>query len=257
MTGPNSSCLDEEWIVPDPNIERLEMANEQLRRQSQELAALAGSLAHEIKTPLSVIRLNVELIAEDLAELDHPETRRLVNKVLVVERQCTRLESLLNDFLRLTRLNRLELVAGSLNALLEQVLDFYEADARHRKVEIIRYLDGDLPIIKLDKQTLQAALQNMVKNALEAMPEGGQLVVRTRMTRTGVAVDLIDTGEGINPSTLIKMFEPFYTTKDSGSGLGLPMAKKVIEAHGGVINVQSEVGRGTQFTLEFPTPKRI
>jgi signal transduction histidine kinase len=100
-------------------------------------------------------------------------------------------------------------------------------------------------------------LQNMVKNSMEAMPDGGQLVVRTRMTRTGVAMDLIDTGQGISSPTLIKMFEPFYTTKDSGSGLGLPMAKKVIEAHGGVINVQSEEGRGTQFTLEFPMPKRI
>ena len=77
------------------------------------------------------------------------------------------------------------------------------------------------------------------------------------MTRTGVAVDLIDTGVGISPSTLMKMFDPFYTTKEGGSGLGLPLAKKVIEAHGGVINVQSEVGRGTQFSIEFPTPKRI
>ena len=243
--------------MADPNIERLENANKELRRQSQELAALAGSLAHEIKTPLAVIRLNVELIAEDLADMDHPDARRLAQKVSVVERQCIRLESLLNDFLRLTRLNRLELVAGSLNALLEQVLDFFEADAQHRNVEIVRYLDGDLPIIKMDKQTLQAALQNMVKNSMEAMSDGGQLVVRTRMMRSGVAVDLIDTGQGIGSSTLIKMFEPFYTTKDSGSGLGLPMAKKVIEAHGGVINVQSEEGRGTQFTIEFPIPKRL
>ena len=116
-------------------------------------------------------------------------------------------------------------MAGSLNALLEQVLDFFEAEANNRKVEIVRYLDGDLPIIKMDKQTLQAALQNMVKNSMEAMPDGGQLVVRTRMTRTGVAMDLIDTGQGISSPTLIKMFEPFYTTKDSGSGLGLTMAK--------------------------------
>ncbi|MEZ6104529.1 MAG: ATP-binding protein [Pirellulaceae bacterium] len=154
-------------------------------------------------------------------------------------------------------LSHLELVAGSLNGLLEQVLDFFEAEARSRKVEVLRYLEADLPSVQMDKQTLQAALTNMVKNALEAMPEGGQLVVRTRMTRTGVAVDLIDTGQGIDSPTLLNMFEPFYTTKDAGSGLGLPMAKKVIEAHGGVIHVQSEVGRGTQFTLEFPTPRRL
>lgn len=243
--------------MSDPAITRLEQANEELRRRSNELATLAGSLAHEIKTPLSVIRLNVELVAEDLAELDHPEARRLTQRVAVVQRQCTRLESLLNDFLRLTRLDHLELIAGSLNAMLEQTLDFFEADAKSRKVEILRYLAPDLPSVLLDRPTLQAAITNMVKNALESMPHGGQLVVRTRMTRTGVALDLIDTGTGIDPSTLLKMFEPFYTTKEGGSGLGLPMAKKVIEAHGGVIHVQSETGRGTQFTIEFPTPKRI
>lgn len=243
--------------MSDPSIARLEQANAELRTQSNELAALAGSLAHEIKTPLSVIRLNVELIAEDLAEMDHPTARRLGRRVEVVQRQCSRLEALLNDFLRLTRLSHLELVPGSLNGLLNQVLDFFDAEARSRKVEVLRYLESDLPSVLLDKQTLQAAITNMVKNALESMPSGGQLVVRTRMTRTGVAVDLIDTGSGIDSSTLLKMFEPFYTTKEGGSGLGLPMAKKVIEAHGGMIHVQSEVGRGTQFTLEFPTPRRL
>ena len=243
--------------MSDPSIARLEQANAELRSQSNELAALAGSLAHEIKTPLSVIRLNVELVAEDLAELDHPIARRLGRRIEVVQRQCSRLEGLLNDFLRLTRLSHLELSSGSLNGLLDQVLDFFDAEARARKVEVLRYLETNLPSVQMDKQTLQAALTNMVKNALEAMPNGGQLVVRTRMTRTGVAVDLIDTGEGIDSPTLLNMFEPFYTTKEGGSGLGLPMAKKVIEAHGGLINVQSEVGRGTQFTLEFPTPRRL
>ncbi|HRE99267.1 MAG TPA: ATP-binding protein [Pirellulaceae bacterium] len=243
--------------MTDPLVARLEQANEELRSRSNELAELAGSLAHEIKTPLSVIRLNVELIAEDLAELDHPEARRLMQRVAVVQRQCSRLEGLLNDFLRLTRLSHLELTAGSLNHLLGQVLDFFEAEAKRRGVEILRYLETDLPAVMMDKPTLQAALTNMVKNAMESMPAGGELVVRTRMTRTGVAVDLIDTGIGIDSSTLLKMFEPFYTTKEGGSGLGLPMAKKVIEAHGGVIHVQSEVERGTQFTLEFPTPKRL
>ena len=243
--------------MTDPAVARLERVNEELRTQSNDLAELAGSLAHEIKTPLSVIRLNVELIAEDLADFDHPQARRLGQRVAVVQRQCTRLEGLLNDFLRLTRLSHLELVAGSLNALLNQVLDFFEAEGKSRKVDILRYLETDLPAVLMDKPTLQAAITNMIKNALESMPDGGQLVVRTRMTRTGVAIDLIDTGVGIDSSTLLKMFEPFYTTKDAGSGLGLPMAKKVIEAHGGVIHVQSEVDRGTQFTLELPTPKRL
>ena len=154
-------------------------------------------------------------------------------------------------------MNRLELKTGNLNEHLEQVLNFFQPQADQQNIEIVRYLDSDVPAIKMESQTLQAALMNLVKNSIEAMPDGGQLLVRTRIVRAGVALDLIDTGCGMTSETLMKMFKTFYTTKDGGSGLGLPMAKKIIEAHGARINVQSEQGRGTQFTLEFPTPKRI
>ncbi len=230
---------------------------EHLRAQYDELAGLAGSLAHEIKNPLSVIRMNVELLAEDFQEIETPEARRALGKIETVNKQCVRLENLLNDFLRFTRFNNLELKSGSLNDQVLQILEFYEPQAEAQGVEIKRYLEGDLPSIKMESQTLQAALVNLVKNALEAMPNGGQLTARTRITRKGVALDLIDTGCGMEAKTLLNMFKTFYTCKDGGSGLGLPTAKKIIEAHGGVINVQSEVGYGTQFTIEFPTPKRI
>lgn len=228
-----------------------------LRAQYEELAALAGSLAHEIKNPLSVIRMNMELLAEDFAEAETPRERRALTKIDMVTRQCTRLENLLNDFLRFNKVRRLDLRSGSLNEQMERVLDLFTPQANESGVEIVRYLDHDLPSILLNAETLQAALVNLVKNALEAMKDGGQLIARTRLTRSGVALDLIDTGSGMDEKTAMKMFEPFYSTKSGGSGLGLPTARKIIEAHGGRIDVHSEVGRGTQFTLEFPTPPRI
>ena len=228
-----------------------------LRAQYNELAELAGSLAHEIKNPLSVIRMNMELLAEDLTPAQSSEQRRALAKVEMVMQQCTRLENLLNDFLRFARVRSLDLTPGDLNEQLERVLDLYEAQSRDSSVEVLRYLDPDLPTILLDEQSLQAALVNLVKNALEAMPDGGQLVVRTRTTRNGVALDLIDTGCGMDERTALQMFAAFYSTKSGGSGLGLPTAKKIIEAHGGRIGVQSELGRGTQFTLEFPMPARL
>jgi signal transduction histidine kinase len=152
---------------------------------------------------------------------------------------------------------QLELRLGSLNEQLERVLDLFEPQARENHVEIVRYLDSDLPTVRLNAETLQAALVNLVKNALEAMPDGGQLVARTRVTRHGVALDLIDTGVGMDERTAMKMFDAFFSTKSGGSGLGLPTARRIIEAHGGRIDVHSEAGRGTQFTLEFPTPARI
>jgi signal transduction histidine kinase len=232
-------------------------SEEVLRAQYHELAELAGSLAHEIKNPLSVIRMNVELLAEDLTPPQSPEQRRALTKVEIVMEQCTRLENLLNDFLRFARVRGLELSPGDLNEQIERVLLLFEPQANEAGVEVLKYLDPDLPTILLDEQSLQAALVNLVKNALEAMPGGGQFVVRTRTTRNGVALDLIDTGCGMDERTALQMFEAFFSTKSGGSGLGLPTAKKIIEAHGGRIGVQSEVGRGTQFTLEFPTPARL
>ena len=228
-----------------------------MRVRYEELAELAGSLAHEIKNPLSVIHMNIDLLSEDLAEVDGPTSRRLLNRVDIVRGQCVRMEALLRDFLRYTRLQDIDLVSGSLNDQVETVLRAYQAQADAKRIRVEKYLDPDLPVIALHSDSLQAALMNLVKNALEAMDEGGQLVVRTYATRTSVALDLIDDGSGVDDNTVLHMFEPFYTTKDGGSGLGLPTARKIIEAHGGRISVQSEVGRGTKFVLEFPIPKRI
>jgi len=230
---------------------------QRLRVQYNELAELAGSLAHEIKNPLSVIRMNMELLGEDFADAQTPEDRRALTKIETVQKQCTRLENLLRYFLKFARLRDLDLSPGSLNEVVDRVLAFFEPQAKQSDIEFIRFLDPALPSIKLDEQTLHAALLNLVKNGLEAMPEGGQLLARTRLTRHGVALDLIDTGCGMDSKTAMRMFETFFSTKNGGTGLGLPTARKIIEAHGGRISVQSEVGRGTQFTIEFPQPARI
>jgi len=243
--------------MANEEVTKLEAANKQLRDQLSELGSLAGSLAHEIKNPLSVIRMNMDLLAEDLDEVETSRERRTVTKVGVVQSQCSRLENLLDDFLRFARLTHLELTPGSLNHQIEKVLDLYEAQAMESRVEIIRYLDPDLPSMRLDAQTLQAALVNLVKNGLEAMPNGGELTIRTYSTRGGVAVDLIDTGYGMDPKTAMHMFDAFFSTKDGGSGLGLPTTRKIIEAHGGRIDVQSAVGTGTKFTLEFSAFVRL
>ncbi len=228
-----------------------------LRTQYEELAELAGSLAHEIKNPLSIIHMNIDLLSEDLQELDSRVSRRLLGRVDMVREQCDRMEALLRDFLRYTRLRDIDLVSGSLNEQVETVLRAYQPQADASQIDIEKYLDNDLPAILLHSDSLQSALMNLVKNALEAMGPGGELWARTYPTRGGVALDLIDSGSGVDDNTVLHMFEPFYSTKEGGSGLGLPTARKIIEAHGGRISVQSELGRGTKFTLEFPVPPRL
>ena len=241
----------------DVSSEYTEPVDEQLQASYQELAQLASSLAHEIKNPLSVIRMNMELLAEDFEASDTPQDHRALGKMQVVQDQCTRLEKLLNDFIKFARLRELELAPGSLNEQIELVLDLFAPQASEQGVEIIRYLDNKLPGIRLESQTLHAALLNLVKNAIEAMPNGGELTAITRQTRDGVALDLIDSGCGMAAATAGRMFEAFFTTKEAGSGLGLLLARKVVEAHGGRIGVQSEQGRGTKFILEFPVPVRL
>ncbi len=231
--------------------------NQKLVDQYTEIAQLAGGLAHEIKNPLSTIGLNIELLAEDLGGDDSPRARRALSKIAVVQRECQRLQDLLNDFLAFARVRKPRLESSDLNEEVRRLLDFFRPKAAETKIEIVTYLQSDLPGVLLDRETFQSALLNLVLNAQQAMPQGGQLVISTETTSRGVALHLIDTGAGMDERTRSKIFDAFYTTKSGGSGLGLPIARKIVEGHGGQMRVESEVGRGTQFTIELPVPPRL
>jgi signal transduction histidine kinase len=240
-----------------PVIDDTSATIERLLDQYTEIARLAGSLAHEIKNPLSTIRLNMELLAEDLGEAQTPAQRRALRRVEIVQRECQRLQALLDDFLSYAKVRRLHLEPSDLNHQINDVLDFFLPEAEEAHIEIVRYLDPELPSVLLDREAFRRALLNLILNAKQAMPEGGQLVVRTATVNDAVAVYLIDNGSGMDEHTASKMFEAFFSTKPSGSGLGLPTTQKIIAAHGGRITVQSELGRGTQITIELPMPARI
>ena len=234
-----------------------ESIHKKLLDQYAEIAQLAGGLAHEIKNPLSTIRLNVELLAEDLAEGDSPQDRRALKKIEIVQRECLRLEELLNDFLNFARAHKLDLEPVDVNRQLKETLDFFAPRARESNIDIVEYFANNLPTVMLDRRSFHRAVLNLVINAQQAMPDGGQLVVRTRAAANAVAIDLIDNGTGIDDKTKERMFDPFFSSKRGGSGLGLPTTRKIIEAHGGLIAMQSEIGHGTQFTILLPTLARL
>lgn len=229
----------------------------QLVEQYTEIARLAGGLAHEIKNPLSTIRLNVALLAEDFEADDSPRGKRTLAKIHVVMRECQRLENLLNDFLRFARVRDLELEPVDLNVEVAATLDFLLVQFREAGVEAVRFFDPDLPSVRLNREAFRAALLNLLLNAQQALPDGGTIVVRTRTTAFGVALDLIDNGAGMPPAVLERVFQAFYSTKPGGSGLGLPTARKIVAAHRGRMTIQSEEGRGTQVTIELPTLPRL
>jgi signal transduction histidine kinase len=227
-------------------------ADQRLVDRYTEIAKLAGALAHEIKNPLSTIGLNLELLSEDFADSQTPRDRRALAKIAVVQRECQRLLALLDDFLKFARARAQELQPSDLNAEVDRVLEFFRHQAAEAKIEIVRYVDPDLPSVRLDREAFHGALLNLILNAAQAMPNGGQLVVRTQCPGDEVRLDLIDTGSGIDPATLPRIFDAFYSTKSGGSGLGLPTARKIVEAQGGRITVESEPGRGTKFTIHLP-----
>jgi signal transduction histidine kinase len=224
-----------------------------LRDQYAEIAQLAGGLAHEIRNPLSPMRLTLDLLAEDFRDPQSDRDRRALQKIDRVRKESHRLEGLLEDFLRLVRVGGLDLEPTDLNAVVEDVRDFCEPQSLSQGIVTRIQLDPDLPRVSLHIDSFKQALLNLIRNAQNAMPEGGELILRTRRSPDDVArLDVIDTGLGIPPEVQPRVFAPFFSTRPRGTGLGLPMTRRIVEAHGGTIELDSEPGKGTQFSLLLP-----
>ncbi|WP_425397800.1 two-component system sensor histidine kinase NtrB [Aeoliella sp.] len=237
--------------------EQTTSAVQRLMDQYTEIARLAGALAHEIKNPLSTIRLNLQLLAEDIEDEPSPHQHRSLRRVATMQSECQRLQGLLDDFLNFAKVRKLTLRPTDLNAELGDLLDFFAPEAEAAGVDVVRYFDPELPTVLLDRESFRGAVLNLLLNAKQAMPDGGQLTVATGGDGEWVLLHLIDTGCGMDDQTAARMFETFFSTKPGGSGLGLPTTSKIIEAHGGAIRVETEVDCGTHFTISLPVPPRL
>jgi signal transduction histidine kinase len=238
---------------PSREHENLARDHERLQTQYAEIATLAGGLAHEIRNPLSVITLNLDLLLEDLSEGESARERRMLQKVTALRTQCEQLERLLNDFLQFARVGKIERVPTDLNALVTEFIEFYLPQANEFGVEVSPHLATNLPNVSVDPRLFRQVLTNLSRNAQQAMPRGGVLELQTFSRGDDVVLEIIDTGEGMSPETQSKMFDTFYSTKSDGSGLGLPTVRKIVEAHGGTIQCDSELGRGTRFSISLPS----
>jgi signal transduction histidine kinase len=220
--------------------------------QYAELAELAGGFIHEIKNHLSTLGLNLQLLAEDFAEPQTQRERRALDRVTRLQAECQRLVDVSNDFLRFARVKDLDLKPTDLAGVVEELVDFFGPMAKTGAIEVKTFLPADLPPVALDADLFKQALLNLLLNAQQAMPGGGELTVQAARDDGGVRLSLIDTGKGMPPETAAKAFRPFFSTRAGGTGLGLATTRKIVLAHGGAIDVQSEVGRGTKFTIRLP-----
>jgi len=226
--------------------------------QYAELTELAGGFIHEIKNHLSTLGLNLQLLAEDFQDPQSQRERRALTRVQRLQNECQRLVEVSNDFLRFARIKRLDLSPADLGKVIEEMIDFFGPTARSANIEIKVYVPADLPSVLLDQEMFKQALLNLLLNAEQAMPEGGNLTIQAASENRGpptVCLSLIDTGQGMPADVQAKAFQPFFSTKKGGTGLGLATSRKIVEAHDGTIALESEPGRGTKFTIRLPAAK--
>ena len=218
-----------------------------------ELGTLTGGLAHEIKNPLSTVQLNLQLLAEDITP-DNPAHPRIINRLSVVQRETTRLRAILDDFLRYAGKLEVERQTTDLNELLQDLYDFFTPQAQLQRVRL-RLRTQPTPLTApVDPKLIKQAVLNLMLNALQAMPEGGELILGTECDHDAhrACIHVTDTGKGIAPKDVEKIFHAYYSTKKGGTGLGLAMAHRIVQEHGGEIIVKSDLGKGTDFTLRLP-----
>lgn len=255
-----------------------------------EIGAMTGGLAHEIKNPLSTIGLNAQLLSESIGELsvDEYEKGRLLRRIDALRREVERLRDILGDFLRFAGAIRLDRRRIDLNQVVGELADFYMPQAQHKGITLRVEAYGEPLFAFVDEKQIKQAILNLMLNAtqaIEAQPENAtdgrtrELILRTepvmrraggRKGRAGTAgvsggrveeagvgggecvVHVIDTGPGIGNEELTRIFTPYYTTRSGGTGLGLPTTRRIIEEHGGRIEVVTEPGRGADFAITLP-----
>lgn len=228
-----------------------------LRAQNAEIAQLAGGLAHEIRNPLSTLSLNLDLLAEDFQEPETPRERRAGARIERLKHEARRLQDILENFLRFARVQDIRPAPTDLNAVVEELCDFYEPQASTRGVVVRTHFAADLPRARLDADAFKQAVLNLMLNAEQAMPDGGDLILTTKRDGDEVVLELVDTGRGIPEDVRGKIFDPFFSTRKGGTGLGLPTTRNIILAHGGSIEVQSVPGRGSRFSIRLPSALRL
>ncbi len=217
--------------------------------QSEKLASLgqlAAGLAHEINNPLANISINAQMLLQDTKD------KKIKEKLSKIEGNVDRATRIVKNLLDFSRTPEFHPHYTDINTLIAKTLDILKHETK--KVEVVKELDENLPEVLVDPAQLQQVFINAITNACQAMPNGGKLILRTGRIGDIMEIEVSDTGEGISPENLTKVFDPFFTTRKvgKGTGLGLSISYRIVEKHGGHIDVKSEIGKGTSFIIKLP-----
>ncbi len=223
--------------------------------ESEKLSAitlLAASVAHEIGNPLNSLNIHLQLMERELKKLPAAQGERFREDLRVARDEIARLDQIINQFLHAIRPTQPELQPTSVNEVVAETLTLMEREVGDRDILVERELAEGLPRILLDRAQLKQAFYNVIKNALQAMRSGGILRIRTEADDAHVTISFVDSGHGIAPEQIGQLFEPYFTTKQNGTGLGLMIVQRIVREHGGTIEVESDRDRGTTFRIKLP-----
>ncbi len=230
-----------------------ESARDQIHREKlQSIMTLVQGIAHEIGNPLNSIVIQLKLLQKEVARLPAQKSERIQGSVEILLEETRRLDRIVHQFLNFTRRPPLRLRKTNLNRVVQDVVKFMAYELRERKITYTLELNSEITAFLADGGQLHRAFLNIVKNGMESMPDGGKLYIRTERIDKLVKISFRDEGVGIPEADSKRIFDLYYTTKDSGSGLGLTIVKSIIEEHEGRIEVESKVGRGSVFTVILP-----
>ncbi len=226
--------------------------------RAEQLAAvgrISAQIAHEVRNPLSSIGLNVELLQEALGKAGFGSTveaREARDVLAAIVREVDRLAEITEGYLRMARLPKPSLAPENLNEVVGSVLEFSREELERSQVKVVRRLDPKGPRALADEAQLRQVFLNLLRNSREAMPGGGELVVESRTVDGHAEVVFCDSGRGMTSEVRERIFDPFFSTKEGGTGLGLAVSQQILQAHGGSIRCESSPGVGTTFVVRLP-----
>ncbi len=233
-----------------------EKRNEEIKsRRLESLASLtnvAAAVAHEIKNPLAAMSIHLQLLKKNFKLCNLDINCKAKKHIRIIEEEIERLNAIVVDFLFAVRPLKFEFAPVKINEVLENLYDTFAEEFNNSNITLVINLDKEIESVQGDERFLRQAFMNVLVNAKAAMPSGGVIEIKSRLKNDSVIISISDSGEGIKKEHLHKIFEPYFTTKHDGTGLGLTMTYKVIKEHGGDISVYSDYGIGTSFKFTLP-----
>jgi two-component system, sporulation sensor kinase E len=220
------------------------------------LTLLAAGVAHEVGNPLNSLDIHLQLMQRRIKKLPAKARQELGESIQIARQEVGRLDHIITQFLRAIRPQQLTTRMENVNSVLEESVAFLDAELKDRDILVELELDKSLPPLAIDRDQIKQAFYNIIRNALQAMKSGGILRLRSGADETHQYVSFSDTGGGIPPENISRVFEPYFTTKSSGSGLGLLIVRRIVRAHGGEVIIESERNRGLTLTIRLPRADR-